>query len=82
MSLGRRIFERSSSERTRSVRRKGKRESKQKKGAVKNLLVLSPRNASGDPGILDGILVGFALHFAEIPVDPAAEGRLKAVKAM
>lgn len=36
----------------------------------------------GDPGILDGIVVGFALHFAEIPVDLAAKGRLKAVKAM
>ena len=82
MSFGKRIFERSSSERTISVRRKGK-ENRNRKRAVKNLLVLQPpQNAGGDPGILEGILVGFALHFAEIPVDLAAKGRLKAVKAM
>ena len=82
MSFGRRIFERSSSLRTRSVRRKGKENRNRKRGCKKPACFTAPQNAGGDPGILDGIVVGFALHFAEIPVDLAAKGRLKAVKAM
>ena len=31
------------------------------------------QNAGGDSGILEAILVGFALHFVEISVDVAAK---------
>ena len=38
------------------------------------------KNAGVDSGIFEGILVGFALRFAEISVDLAAKWPLKAAK--
>ena len=44
------------------------------KRAVKNSMFLQPlKNASGDSGIFNGILIGYALRFVEISVDVAAK---------
>ena len=45
-----------------------------KEGLLKNsMFFTAPQNAGVDSGILDAILVGFALHFLEISVDVAAK---------
>ena len=44
------------------------------KRAVKNSMFLQPlKNAGGDSGIFNGILIGYALRFVEISVDVAAK---------
>ena len=44
------------------------------KRAVKNSMFLQPlKNAGGDSGIFNGILIGYALRFVEISLDDAAK---------